>query len=584
MKCKKLHLMLVLICTIFFISSCKKEQISKELDTVIVAHKTEHATLNPLLSKRGITNQIINNIFYGLSPLDPYTLEMVPVIAEGPPVRSIKMDENNNEIQQFDILIKKEAQWHDGKPILAEDILTTAKIGFIPNINSASSSSSRKILSDILIYPNEPRKVSFLYKESYLNDSITVASNIPMPKHIYDPEGALDKIPLKDIKDMEENDLYEKYPFLKAFGETYLSPQFSRETIVGSGPYKLKEWNAGSNVLIEKVENWWGAAFENENSFFQNYPKTIEYKIIPDQTSAIAALKDGTIDFLPTITNDNFNDLKSNEFAQEKLTFHNPTTLAYTMMMLNKRDEILVDRDIRAAIAHAIDYENLMKVLTNNQAQRIIGPFHPGKSYYNKSLSPIAYDLDKSKELLAKAGWKDSNTNGTIDKVINGTLQELEFDFDSSPSKNAQNLGLLIQEDLKKVGIKMNLDAKAGSVFTKEIYDKKYEAAPTRIRTYGTDDDPFGSWHTENSGLLGINYTGFGTPESDDLIEKIRSTRDRAKRKQHYFELQEIIQNEHPAIFLYVPFDNLAVSKNIDVETCLLRPGYFERNFKAAAN
>ena len=584
MKCKKLQLMMVLICAVFFISSCKKEQVSKEIDTVIIGHKGEHATLNPLLSKSGISNQIINNIFYALSPLDPYSFEMVPVIAEGPPQRTILRDENKNEIHKFDLKIKNEATWQDGKPILAADILTTMKIAFIPNVNSATIKATGSELSDVRIDSEDPKKISFLYNDAYLNDSITVASNTPMPRHIYDPNGTLDDIPFLDIKEMDEEALFEKYPDLRAFGESFNSTQFSRETIVGSGPYKLKEWNSGSNIILEKVENWWGEAFQEANSFFQNYPQTIEYKIILDETSAIAALKDGTIDFLPTITTDNFHDLKNNEFAKEKLNFYNPTTLAYTMLMLNKRNDILADRNVRAAIAYAVDYENLLEVLTNGQAQRVTGPFHPGRSYFNKSVKPIGYDLEKAKELLNQSGWTDTNNNGTVDKTINGKLQELELDYDSSTSKNAQNLGLLLQEDLKKIGIKMTLDAKAGSLFLKEMKSKQFETAATRIRTFGADDDPFQTWHSENSDLKGTNYTGFGTPESDELIEKIRSTKDRDKRQQFYYKLQEIIQFEHPAVFLYIPFDNLAVSKNIAIEPCLMRPGYFERNFKTAAN
>jgi ABC-type transport system substrate-binding protein len=99
----------------------------------------------------------------------------------------------------------------------------------------------------------------------------------------------------------------------------------------------------------------------------------------------------------------------------------------YNRWMLNHKNIVLSDPMVRKALTHVIDYDYLVNQVQRGMAIRISSPMPPNKPYYNKNLALPDFNIAKVKEILASAGWADSDADGFADKVINGKKQALTF-------------------------------------------------------------------------------------------------------------------------------------------------------------
>ena len=214
---------------------------------------------------------------------------------------------------------------------------------------------------------------------------------------------------------------------------------------------------------------------------------------------------------------------------------------------------------------------------------RTTGHFNPKKSYYNTDIQAVDYSLDKAKELLAADAWEDSNNDGTLDKDINGSRTELELELLITGSSLSQNIALLFQESAKQAGVKVNIVNKQMSLIRKEnLSNFNFDMAALAATADANPDDPYSRWHSDNAVPGKQNQIGYSNSEADALIEEIRTTRDVEKRADAYRELQEIMHEDQPCIFLYSPMQKIIISKRLDAVTSSKRPGYSANSFKLA--
>ena len=213
--------------------------------------------------------------------------------------------------------------------------------------------------------------------------------------------------------------------------------------------------------------------------------------------------------------------------------------------------------------------------------KRLTGPIHPVKDYYNHSLTPIPFDIKKAKNLLREAGWKDSNNNGILDQVIDGELQELELTFKYKvTNKDAENIGLLFQQNAKKAGVKIILDGKELNTVFKEYRQRDFDMVYLSWSRQPILDDLRQTWHSSSNIPGGSNRTGFGNQESDEIIDQIRVTYTPERRKELYLRIQEIIYREQPYIFLYTPMQNMAIHQKFNAFPSIRYPGFFPNGFQ----
>jgi ABC-type transport system substrate-binding protein len=195
-------------------------------------------------------------------------------------------------------------------------------------------------------------------------------------------------------------------------------------------------------------------------------------------------------------------------------------------------------------------------------AEKVVGPFHTSRPYYHKDLPLIEEDLEKARDLLKKAGWKDSNGNGIVDKEIDGELTELKLEYLSSKAGvTGQKIGTIFKSKARQVGVDIELVVKEGNKVAEARTKRDFDLFTSGWSQDPSIDDPYQNWHTDSDTPSGGNRFGFGNEESDKIIE-------------------EIIYDEQPFIFLMIPSGRMAINKKFDFIPSVRKPWIFENKFR----
>ena len=568
-------------CIAGLLTSCKTTPETTSEFSVNIRIPSEPENLHPMLSKSSYGRQITSKIMLPAAEFDPVTHQLTPLL-----ITDIPKSEDVNEGPHaggivYKMQFRPEATWDDGKPVTAEDYLFTIKAVFNPYVNSGWVVFF-PFISEVVPSQTDPKSVSVYIDSIYILALETVTNFNIYPAHVYDPENIMSQFSLDELKDPGKKWTSQQDSLLKSFADSFQSSRFSREVVEGSGPYKFESWTTGEFISIKRKENWWGDQIKNPPLWLQAYPQSFTYKIITDAATAEAALKSGAVDVMSEIPASSFIKMKNDPEWKDQFQFESPELLQIYYLALNNRDPILADRNIRKALAYSIDYDGIMQNLLVGLGERAIGPIHPQRSYYHKGLQPIKQDINRSLALIKESGWEDSNGNGTPDKVINGKREELQIEMKITNKEEGQILANIVRENAKKAGIDVIIEVLDPSQFNQDIRQFDFDMAPLIVRTSASVDDPYQTWHSVSDQAGGGNRSRFHNNAADETLVDIRTAETIAERDSNYYELQEILYEEQPAIFLYVPLERIIISKKFKVISSSRSPGYFENLFQLA--
>lgn len=559
-------------------SACKREpavEFKRTDNTVIVGMPADADRLNPLLATTAYARTVYEQIYSYLIWQDPVSGEFLPQLAKSLPERK----ETADGLVAYTFEIREEAKWDDGSPVTAGDFVFTLKAILNPKVAAQRIRPYVSFIKKVETDGANPRKLT-VYSEKYIlaEEAISAAFPVMQESH-YDPDGLLKSIVIDQFLQPEViAALAESDERLGKFAEAFASEKFSREKggVTGSGPYRLEAWETGQRIVLVKKENWWGDKLAKSNLALEAYPDQITYKILPDAVTTLNALKAEEIDAVFNIDPKDFVELKNVSSVSDRYEFASPPTLSNFFIYVNATNPLLSDKLVRKALSHAVNAPEIIDNVFYGLGQPVHGPAHPSTDYYHKGLKPVEFNIEKAKSLLAQAGWTDSDNNGYVDKDINGVRTELKIKYLMNASREtSKNLALLLQDNAKKAGIQIELVAKDPLQIIDDIKKKNYEIAGGGRAAPNTLWDPMQSWHT-----AGDNRTGFGTPETDALIEDIQVTLDEKARNEKYKKLQEIIYDEQVEIYLFVPQDRVLIHKRFDAEAHSVFPGFSVNRFR----
>ncbi|MCV0426612.1 MAG: ABC transporter substrate-binding protein [Roseibium sp.] len=296
----------------------------------------------------------------------------------------------------------------------------------------------------------------------------------------------------------------------------------------GSGPYKIKRFEQGDIYELERNANYWrGFPYDDENG-----PASIIYQLIRETAAQRSALSTGDADIVLSLSPDEFDAVAS---APGIETSTQPALTAFGIKF-NTKGEFTADENLRKAIAHAFDYEGLVKIY-NGKAKLQTSPFADAIDSKIEVEAMPRQDLEKAKEFLSKSNWPDGGITLEFVHVQGNEEQRL--------------MGLILIDSLQDLGIEVemvpltwpNMVAKGSDVKTSPDMMAIF-ATPV-----STDADAVAfQYHPDSWGkYYGSSF--YDNPEVASLIEKARFETDAERRSELYAEIQKRIVADQPEIF-----------------------------------
>ncbi|NNC95904.1 MAG: ABC transporter substrate-binding protein [Chitinophagales bacterium] len=551
---------------------------------VIIHELSDPDKLNPITSTSANGTYIQNQIWLRLIDIDLKKAAMSPSLAVAlPTVTAVEEGEYAGGMK-IEYEIRPEAKWDNGTDVTGHDVEFTIKTAMNPKVDAEHLRPYLEFLTDIEIDKDNPKKFIFWCKNKYFDAVFGSGGQAHiLPEYHYDPEKLMRKVDLSEFSDPKRVEELRSDPDLMKFAQAFNSEKYQRESefISGSGAYTLEKWTTQQRITLVRKENWWGDALKGVQPVFDAEPKKLTYEIINDQTTSITALKDQSLDVMRGIKAKDYTDLQKNDKVKKIYHLFEPMAFAYTYLGMNMKKAELADVRVRKAIGHLLDREQIIEIVLYGLADPTNGPFNPVKPYYNKSLTGFDFNVAKANQLLDEAGWVDSDSDGIRDKMIEGKKHSLKLVYKyNSGNATREQIGLFLQETAKQAGIAIEVVSREWTVFIDETKKHDFEIYCGGWVQDPISDDPKQLWHT-NSYNGGSNYVGFGNAKSDALIEKIQETIIEEDRYKMYMELQQIIADETPYIFIYSPRNLISISKRFDnAEAYIARPGYNERSLR----
>jgi peptide/nickel transport system substrate-binding protein len=267
------------------------------------------------------------------------------------------------------------------------------------------------------------------------------------------------------------------------------------------------------------------------------------FKIVPDKTNLLMQLKSGEIDMVGNIPASEIESLKN---SNNGLTVYQVDGRVYYYIGYNEKNSLFADREIRRALTMALDRNKIIDALLYGNGRPCLGPLAPMVKWaYNENVKDIAYNPETTKAVLKKAGWKDSDGDEILDK--NG--KKFEFTLSCATGNQLKaDVAVIVQEQLKKIGIKVNIDMLEWTTFIDHIQSKNFDACINGWSTpYYVDPTPV--FHSGSTDLF--NFISYSNPKVDELIEKGRIEMDQQKAAGIWKEFHKIIYEDQPYTFLF---------------------------------
>lgn len=567
----------LLLLPLLFIISCQNEKASQsEPVNVNIRLTGDPHQVNPYFSPTALGREIFQYIYLQVADYHPETMEVVPILIENIP-EGYETNYKNEEVVAYDINIRKEATWSDGKPILAQDYILALNMINHPSSLARAWKPYFNFLKGVELNSQDNKKCTVFYDKDYMLSLESCLNVIPLPHHIYDPGQKIIDLDIRTIK----SDGYESDTLENAIIEKINASDKVKLGLVQSGPYKLTSYQDEQYYILEKIPDYWGAKINNIPAL-QSEPDKLTFHIVPDELGALTLAKEGKIDVMSFASGQSFIDLQDDDAFTKDWSFHIPQLMRYYYVSINNKHPILSDRLVRNAISHIIDIDDIIQTLEKGLGKRLIGPILPSKSSYNNKLQPIAFDVEKANKLLDKAGWTTKNDEGIRVKKIEGKELPLKLELIQTGSNLGKNVALLIQESCSKAGIQIDLITKKSSLMRKEnLVNFNYDLI---LLVAGLDSgayDPYRRWHSDNIVDNKGNFVGYSNPIVDEEISELRLKRDADDRIQNYLKIQEEIYKDQPIIFLYSPLDKIIINKKFKAITTPKRPGYMANTFES---
>ncbi len=475
--------------------------------TLVRNLKGEPPSLHPVMANDLYASYVQDYVMDTLAERDPESGEFRPRLAE--------KWEIAKDGRTMTFFLRKDVTFHDGKPFTAEDVKFSFEAVSEKAYNAAHLISYIEGIEKIEVV--DPLTVKFILKNTYFQNFYIIANFHIFPKSVY--------------------------------GDTQKSMKLTRD-LVGSGPYRLEKFDRGSRIVLKRNESWFG--FKNSDwKGYQNFDSVI-LRFIKDDATALEQLKKGDLDFLYPLNVETYEAKGNAEVWGKSVSRHKIENLSpknSSFVGWNLRKNLFGDKNVRLALAHLMNREEMNKKFRHGSSFLASGPVHIQSDYAPSDVEPIAFNAKKAHGLLTKAGWVDSNKDGILDKEIDGKRVDFRFTLLHSNREFEKYLAMY-REELSKAGIDVDVRYMEWNMFLKMLDEANFDAAV--LSWSGTPDwDPKPIWHSSSAVAGGLNFIGYKNTEVDKFIDSARYELERRQRVKTLRKVYEIIASEAPYLFLF---------------------------------
>jgi len=458
---------------------------------IVEAIREEPDTLDVHETTRFVTIQMTSYALEPLFTLNP-DFEVIPLLVDSYSWSDDKLTMTIN--------LKQGVMFHNGEEMTSEDVKVSYE-RYLENSPLANYLPGRKGgITEI----NTPDKYTVVLK---LKNPKPLAMYILADPHMtIMPADWLNNTPEKDI---------------------------GRTELIGTGPLKFVKWNPGDSITFERFEDYHhGPAYlENQGPA---YAEEWVVKIVPEESTRIATVTAGDTDVTFHLPPKFVKSVSAHPNAVAKTD----PTYGVQYMSMNSQKEPLTNKNVRVAIAHAVNKDAIVKAAWNGVGFKIYGLINEATVGYWPGIKDVAYkyDLEKAKELLEGEGWVDSDGDGIREK----DGKELALTLITFSTLDQWKLaGEIIQAQLKDLGVKIKLEtAEVGAIYDR-ANSGDYDLAITKNMWWL--GQPYLNFLTHPENIGSSNYGRWENPELGRLIEEAGNALKAEDREEALNEVQRMV-------------------------------------------
>ena len=411
--------------------------------------------------------------------------------------------------------LRPDARWSDGEPVTADDVRFTFEVQRDERISAPGLEIKRFIEAVDVV---DPHTVRFTFSRVYPYQLMDANDGHIIPKH------AWGSVPL----------------------ERWESTDFGA-ILVTSGPFRVASHARQQTLVLERDPLWWGAP--------RPHLGRLVFRVIPDSGGQLAQLLAGHLDLVEVVPPREAGRIAAHpDLELLRLPGRNWGFVAW-----NNRRPAFADRDTRRALSLAINRAALVGSVYHGYARVGCGPVLASMWAFNRRLEPLPFDPAAARDLLAKAGWRDGDADGTLERAG----RRFEFDLLLPAGNNLRrDMALLIQADLARIGVRCRPREVESTALLAMLDSGDFDAALTAY-TEGTKVELAGVWETPSAEAGSYNFAGYSNPQVDRLIAEADAAGDFRAAQPILDRIQELIVADQPVTFLYESDKLVAINRRI---------------------
>ncbi|QOL80981.1 ABC transporter substrate-binding protein [Pseudooceanicola spongiae] len=480
---------------------------------LIVGQIAEPKALDPAAVTAVNDFRILMNVYDGLVRYKSGTLEVEPALASSWDI--------NEDGTLYTFHLREGVTFHDGSDFDAEAV----KFNF-----------DRMLKEDHPFHDTGPFPLSFFFssvEEVTVADPLTVEFKLSAP---YAP--------------FLSNLAYPTGLIVSPAAVEKFGADFGRNPS-GTGPFSFAEWKSNEHVILNANPDYWDGAPATE---------TLVFRPITDANTRTAEMLAGGIDLMVEVP-----PVALSEFEGDPYQVFEQAGPHVWFAILNAKEGPFADKLVRQAANYAVNKAALVDNVLEGTAEVAAGPTPPAFAWaYNEDVQPYAYDPDKARALLAEAGQEHPEVTFFVTEGGSGMLDPIA-------------MGTAIQADLKAVGFDVKIETYEWNTFLGEVnpgLEGKADMAEMAWMTNDPDTLPYlalrsDAWPDKG----GFNSGYYSNPEVDSLLEKARVATDQSERATLYKQMQAIVHDDAPWLFVANWKQNAVASDK--VENFALEPSFF---------